>query len=94
VEGADVVRWEYRGKQRSIPSVFHEAWTSQVGRFAVALANWTDRPRKVRVRDARLGARAAVHVAADSLTRRETAARSGRVDVVVPPLAMVLVEAL
>jgi hypothetical protein len=90
--GVDTVRWEYEGKERSIPAVFHEAWESQDGRFAVALANWTDRPRTVRLRDQRFGERVVVHVAGHVLSHRESRIRGGALSVSVPSLGMVIAE--
>jgi len=92
VEGMPTRAWTYGGRHHSIPAVFHEAWTSQDGRFAVALANWTDRPRVVRLHDPRLGERVDVHAA--SRAGRPSGRRVGRrgVSVTVPALDMVLVE--
>jgi hypothetical protein len=55
VEGIPVVEWNDQGKVHAIPAVFHAAWETLDGRFAVMLANWTGKPRRVRLRDARLG---------------------------------------
>jgi hypothetical protein len=55
VEGISVIEWKHDGKAHAIPAVFHAAWEALDGRFAVVLANWTDKPSRVRLRDARLG---------------------------------------
>jgi hypothetical protein len=94
VDGVPIVDWVHDGKPHAVPAVFNAAWEAQDGRFAVALANWTQRPRRVRLRDPRLGGRAVVHVAARNAERFERGSRRGAVTVIVPPLAMVLVERL
>ena len=36
--GVKTVEWTYEGKQRAIPAVFHGAWETLEGGFAVAVA--------------------------------------------------------
>ena len=55
VDGIEAVEWEWRGRKNRIPSVFHSAWQTADGKPGVVLANWTDRERKVKVTDGRLG---------------------------------------
>ncbi len=70
VAGIPVITWEWNSHVYRVPAVFHEAYTAPDGRFGVALANWTDRPRRVTLHDARLGARAVVHTAGPKTARK------------------------
>ncbi len=55
VRRIEEVSWEHEGSAHVIPSVFHAAWQAPDGEFGIALANWTNGPRRVTVDDARLG---------------------------------------
>lgn len=94
VAGIAIIAWEWNSRLNRIPAVFHAAWQAPDGRTGVVLANWTDKPQRVRLTDARLDRRVALHssgksLAAKALTRaRATTALA----VTVPPLGCVLVE--
>lgn len=92
VEGAASVRWSSAGGRHAIPPVFHAAWQAPDGALAVVFANWTSRPRRVRVRDPRLGSSGVRHVVAKRSATGTWRAVAGAVVVTVPPLAMVLLE--
>jgi hypothetical protein len=92
VAGVKTVQWTWEGKARAIPAVFDCTWESPDGRFAVALANWTDRPQTVRVAEERLGEQVTEHCSARGAGPRDRRVRGGTLKVKVPPLSMVLVE--
>jgi hypothetical protein len=92
VAGVKTVQWTWDGKARAIPAVFDCTWESPDGRFAVALANWTDRPQAVRVAEERLGDQVTEHCSGRGAGRRDRRVRGGTLKVKVPPLSMVLVE--
>ncbi len=92
IEGVVTVKWTLEGKRHAVPSVFHTAWVAPDGRFAVALANWTSRARRVRVRDPRLAQGATEYVVARAASKKARRVAKGYLGVSVPPLAMVLLE--
>jgi hypothetical protein len=92
VRGVETVRWSLEGKRHAIPSIFHAAWQAPDGGFAVALANWTLRARRVRVRDPRLGRSGIRHVVARRTSRTRWRSVGGSLEVSVPPLSMMLLE--
>ena len=49
------VNWQESGNDFNIPAVFHSAWTSQGGRFALVLANWTKKKQVISFSEKRLG---------------------------------------
>lgn len=55
IENIEILHWEFNGNILEAPSVFHSAWESSDGKFAIVLANWTDSQRKVSISDSRLG---------------------------------------
>ena len=92
VRGVRTVRWSFGGKRHALPAVFHAAWQGPDCRHAVVLANWTTEAQTVRVLDPRLGEELTEHTQARGAKRRKRAAPHGKVEVNVPPLAMVLLE--
>jgi len=95
VDGPDPIVWESNGRMNRIPPVFDAAWQAPNGRTGVVLANWTDKPRKVAVADNRLGTGFTEHSAGSRLVARQRTCRGtgSRVDVTVPALGCVLIEA-
>lgn len=90
VEGIEVIAWERGGKVHRIPAVFQGAWRAPDGRFALALANWTNAPRQVKVRDARLGAAVNAFISGRELTRMAVASTDKLLHVTIPALGAVL----
>ena len=90
--GIKVVYWEQGGHVHTIPAVFHGAWQSPRGRFAVVLANWTKESQTVSVSDSRLGERVTVTVSADAVSSHADRPARGRLELVLPPLSCVLIE--
>jgi hypothetical protein len=93
VGGVLTRRWAYEGKRHEIPALFHAAWQAPDGRFGLALANWTRETQKARVADARLGTAVVEHAIAKAARQRRRRVERGKLEVAVPPLAMVLLEA-
>jgi hypothetical protein len=54
VDGIKAISWQYRGIDNHVPAVFHSAWKSPEGRFAVILVNWTNEKQEVFFTDPRL----------------------------------------
>ncbi len=94
IGGVETMTWESNARMNRIPAVFHAAWQAPDGRPGIVLANWTNKPRKIAVADARLGKQPILHVAGSRLTSRHlTLRRSGAsTDITVPPLGCVLME--
>jgi hypothetical protein len=92
IRGIKTLRWKYNGQAHAIPAVFHAAWQAPDGRFAIALANWTNTPQTVTVRDQRLGKKMMVTTIAEQQTRQPAACIRGCLTVSLPPLSMALVE--
>ena len=57
IEDIEICRWQHGSENHVTPAVFHSAWKSPNGTFAIVLANWTDRLQTVTIDDPRLGAR-------------------------------------
>ena len=57
IEDIEICRWQHGSENHVTPAVFHSAWKSPDGTFAIVLANWTDRLQTVTIDDPRLGAR-------------------------------------
>ena len=55
INDIETIHWKCGDYYNEAPAIFHSAWTSQEGKFAIVLANWTDSSRKVTVSDSRLG---------------------------------------
>ena len=92
VEGIATIRWQHGGRDHQIPSVFHAAWQAPDGRFALALANWTDEWQDVSLDEPRLGATPTLYcVAPAPHTVRRTRAGGGW-ELSLPPLSCTLVE--
>ena len=72
--------------------VFHAAWQAPDGRFAVTLANWTNRSQQVTVRDRRLGKGMVIHTVAKRTTTKRVDCRRGVMAITLPPISMVLAE--
>ncbi len=96
VDGADPVVWENQARVHRLPALFDAAWRAPDGRAAVVLANWTDRDRRVSLKDDRLGRRLRIHSSGRRLDEmaRNRRCDSATVDVKVPALGCVLVEGI
>jgi hypothetical protein len=92
LKGVKTVRWAFGEKRHALPAVFDAAWQAADGRHAVVLANWTAEKQTVRVADRRLGEAVTEHTEAKTAKIRTRVAPGGKLEVVVPPHAMVLVE--
>ena len=90
VGGIPTVRWTCGGQEHAIPAVFHAAWQAPDGHFAVALANWTSRPRRVKVADRRLGRALVLHTCGRTADTRRVRMARGGLTFSVPPLGMAL----
>lgn len=86
------VKWRHNGQAHAIPAVFHAAWQAPDGRLAVVLANWTNRPQRVTLRDRRLGTEMIQHTVAKRAPVKRMDCRRGVMAVTLPPLSMALVE--
>jgi len=91
IEGIKTMRWQENGKDHQIPAVFHSAWTSPNGRFALALANWTNEAQDIELEDPRLGDAVTQIIAAEDPETRTRRAPSGRLTVTLPALSCALV---
>jgi hypothetical protein len=88
VSGIEPVAWTHGREANELPSVEHATWQAPDGRVAVALANWTDRPRSATLD---LGGRAATyHVSADGGPTRRPLAAGGPTALSIPPRACAL----
>ena len=63
IEDIYICQWQHGNENHVTPAVFHSAWKSPQGKFAVVLANWTDHPQTVTIRDSRLGKPCTVTIA-------------------------------
>ncbi len=86
------VRWKHNGQSYRVPAVFHAAWQAPDGRFAVALANWTNRTQSVALRDPRFSGELQEHTVSIRTTLKRRPCRRGRLLVSLPPLSIVLLE--
>lgn len=93
LKGVKTMRWTFSGKRHALPAVFHASWQAPDGRQAVVLANWTTEAQAARLADPRLGDAVIEHTQAKGARRRKRSTPGGKVDVNIPPLAMVLLEA-
>ena len=91
ISGVRMIKWKWQQCPYAIPAVFHGCWTAPDGRYAVALANWTDRPRRVTVQDARLEQGMLLHTAAKGVKSQSAPVRRHCLTVNLPPHSMVLV---
>ena len=96
IDGVETLTWESNGRMNRIPAVFHGAWQAPDGRPGLVLANWTNKPRRVEVADARLGRHPVLSTAGARLTVKNLALRrsGARTDISVPPMGCVLLEGL
>jgi hypothetical protein len=94
VQGIATIVWERDGRAHRIPAVFHAAWQSPDGRFGLVLANWTSRPRTIRLADRRLGANWLEHRSGKTLTQQRRSGRraGGRIAITVPARGCTLLE--
>ncbi len=92
VTGIKNVHWESDGEVHNIPAVFHSAWQSPEGKFAIVLANWTKQVQTVGISDARLGAHVTESISAQEVKTRKSPLRRGKISVELPPLSSVLIE--
>ena len=92
VEGIKMVHWEDGRQVNDIPAVFHSAWQSPSGGFAVVLANWTTGAQTVTLIDPRLGSRVKESVSGEKVEIRAGNRNSGKLLVTLGPLSCTLVE--
>jgi len=93
VDGIKTLTWKHGGRPESSPAVFHAAWQSPDGRFAVVLANWTRTRKRVSITDPRLGCKATVHTCGRRQTKAVRESESGGMTLSVPALGCVLAVA-
>ena len=55
LEEIPIINWQYGGYDYEAPAVFDCLWKAPDGRLGLILANWTDRPRRIKINDCRLG---------------------------------------
>ena len=91
IDGIETVRWQYDGRDREVPAVFHAAWQSPAGALGIAMANWTTRQQKVTIVDPRLGPRVTVHTAGPTPATDSINTTDSGASVTLPPLTCVLV---
>lgn len=96
VEGIRTIEWEWKARIHRIPAVFHAAWQAPDGRAGVVLANWTVKPQKVQVADARLSKSFVIHTSGRRLQRKKMSVARTRAafPVTIPALGSVLIESL
>jgi hypothetical protein len=92
IAGIPAVNWTYQQRQHRIPAVFHSAWRSPKGGFALVLANWTKDTQTVTAADPRLGPRCRQTVSAKELASTLCAVKSGKTGISLPPLSCALIE--
>jgi len=91
IDGIETIRWEYDGRERGVPALFHAAWQSPTGDLGVVMANWTTDEQTVTIADPRLGQQVAVHTAGAALTCQTIDMADEGAAVTLPPLSCVLV---
>ena len=90
---AQMIEWRQDRTLNSVPAVFHAAWQSPDGTFAVVLANWTQQPQSVTVTDVRLqAARVRVQLAAPAISSIEAMPNGESITIEIPPLGCALIE--
>jgi hypothetical protein len=92
VEGIKTVHWEDGREVHDIPAVFHSAWQSPNGRFAIVLANWTGETQAVSVADQRLGTQVTESTSAEQVKTVSRKVAETRLSVSLPPLGCALIE--
>lgn len=92
VAGIKTVSWTYNSRVNRIPGVFHAAWRSPKGGFAIVLANWTKDTQTVTITDPRLGSQCRETVSAKEVNSTMRAVNTGKTEVSLPPLSCVLIE--
>jgi len=94
-DGIATRTWIEAERRHAIPAVFHSAWHSPAGRFAIVAANWTSEGQTVRVHDERLGRRCLETLsAAKGMTARELDAGPAGIQLSLAGLSCALIEAL
>ncbi len=95
VNNIKTMRWQYAGRDYTIPAVFHAAWQAPRSnqRVGVILANWTDKPQRVSVSDARLGNHIAQYDSGDVVKTKTRRLRRDALSVRLAPLSCTLLEA-
>jgi hypothetical protein len=91
--GIKTVEWENEKQVHRLPALFHSAWLSPRGRFAVVLANWTTELQTVTLTHDKLGGQIEESVSAHQVETRRRAANQGTATVSLPPLSCALIEA-
>ena len=94
IRGIKVVHWEDDGKVHKIPAVFHSAWQSPQGQFAIVLANWTRINQEISFSDRRLGHRVEETISTQVVTTRMRSMERGGLSISLPPLSCGLVVSL
>lgn len=84
------VHWTHEEHANAIPAVFHAAWKSPRGRFAVALSNWTKQEQQLILDDERFRATNQVSVSARV---RSTATWKRGSALILPALSCAVIEA-
>jgi hypothetical protein len=92
VEGIKTVHWENGREVHDIPAVFHSAWQSPDGRFAIVLANWTGDTQVVSLTDQRLGTQVSESTSADQVRTKSCHLEGTRLSVSLPSLGCTLIE--
>jgi hypothetical protein len=92
VDGIKTVHWETGRDVHDIPAIFHSAWQSPTGRFAIVLANWTGETQVVSLTDQRLGTLVAESTAAGQVKTVSRMVNGTRFSLALPALSCTLIE--
>ena len=94
ISGVPTLQWKSAGRRHKTPAVYHCCWTAPDGRYAVALANWTNTSRNVGVQARELGEEAVLDLSARTRKSMRMKAEGGRFAVLLPPHACAILAAV
>lgn len=90
--GIKIINWQENNRVHNIPAVLHAAWTTQDGRFGIAVANWTGQAQNIAVNDVRLGSSVRVSVATDKIRSFIKESGAAEFELNMPPLCCMIME--
>jgi hypothetical protein len=85
------MRWQTGGRDQQMAAIFHAAWQAPDGQLGWVLANWTDTPQSVTLRDAQLPANVQVHVATQEVASQLCTVTDQQLTLDLPPVSCLLV---
>ena len=85
--------WESTDQHHDIPAVYHSAWQSPTGKFALVAANWTTESQEFELKHERLPATATEWISSKEMQSRDRKLTDNTIRVTLPPLSCGLVEA-